>query len=179
MLDANEIAELEVILFDDQWTDEALDFFGLHGAICASVIGPRPLSTTDMFALATAQESVPDNTVPDLFVQAVDRLSQHIASTLESGEPLSLPEPEDDDPLNALENWCAGFIDAFMQQEALWLEAGEEEVAAMMVPIMALSGLFEDEEFQKLLANDEMAMQMADAIPEAVTDIYLLYHTMD
>ena len=43
---------------------------------------------------------------------------------LDMGQPLELPEPEDGDPLNALENWCAGFVDA-LENEDDWLEENE------------------------------------------------------
>ena len=51
MLSDSDIEALEDILFAEPWGDEALDFFGLHGVVCASVVGPASLSTEDIFRL--------------------------------------------------------------------------------------------------------------------------------
>ena len=40
MLSDSDIEALEDILFAEPWGDDALDFFGLHGVVCASVVGP-------------------------------------------------------------------------------------------------------------------------------------------
>ena len=58
MLSENDIVTLEEILFAAPWADDALDFFGLHGVVSASVVGPRTLTDDEVFALATGQESI-------------------------------------------------------------------------------------------------------------------------
>ena len=93
---------------------------------------------------------------------------------------LELPEPEDGDPMNALENWCAGFVDTFLEHEEAWLQAADEdEVADLMVPMLTLSGLFEDEDFQKVRNDEKLSAKMAEAIPDSLTDLYLLFHAPD
>jgi uncharacterized protein len=95
------------------------------------------------------------------------------------GQALELPEPEDGDPMNALENWCAGFVDVFLEHEDAWLEVNEKETADLLVPMLTLSGLFEDEDFQKVRNDEKLASQMSDAIPDSLTDLYLLFHAPD
>ena len=121
MLSDSDIEALEDILFAEPWGDEALDFFGLHGVVCASVVGPTSLSTEDIFRLATGAEQAPSGQVPDAFRQAVEQLGRDMAHALDMGQSLELPEPEDGDPMNALENWCAGFVDTFLENEEAWL----------------------------------------------------------
>mgnify|MGYP000107836934 FL=1 len=179
MLSDSDIEALEDILFAEPWGDEALDFFGLHGVVCASVVGPTSLSTEDIFRLATGAEQAPSGQVPDAFRQAVEQLGRDMAHALDMGQPLELPEPEDGDPMNALENWCAGFVDTFLENEEAWLEAGEEETADLLVPMLTLSGLFEDEDFQNVRNSEKLSRQMADAIPDSLTDLYLLFHAPD
>ncbi|MBL82509.1 MAG: YecA family protein [Marinobacter sp.] len=179
MLSDSDIEALEDILFAEPWGDEALDFFGLHGAVCASVVGPTSLSTEDIFRLATGAEQAPSGQVPDAFRQAVEQLGRDMAHALDMGQSLELPEPEDGDPMNALENWCAGFVDTFLENEEAWLEAGEEETADLLVPMLTLSGLFEDEDFQNVRNSEKLSRQMADAIPDSLTDLYLLFHAPD
>jgi uncharacterized protein len=42
--------------------------------------------------------------------------------------------------------------------------------------MLTLSGLFEDEDFQKVRNDEKLARQMSDAIPDSLTDLYLLFH---
>lgn len=180
MLTNADIEALEDILFADPWGDEALDFFGFHGVVCASVIGPANLEAEAIFRLATGSETLPGGQVPEIFAHCVKVLTKDMAHALDMGQPLELPEPEDGDPMNALENWCAGFVDTFLENEEAWLEAAdEEEVADLMVPMLTLSGLFEDEDFQNVRNDEKLASRMADAIPDSLTDLYLLFHAPD
>ncbi|QSP93480.1 YecA family protein [Marinobacter salinisoli] len=180
MLSNSDIEALEDILFAEPWGEDALDFFGLHGVVCASVVGPVTLSAEDTFRLATGSEHVPDNGVPETFKRCAEQLSQGMAHALDMGQSLELPEPEDGDPMNALENWCAGFVDTFLEYEEEWLEvASEEEIADLLVPMLTLSGLFEDEDFENARKSEKLSQQMADAIPDALTDLYLQFHAPD
>ncbi len=176
MLSNAEIEAVEDILFAEPWGDDALDFFGLHGVICASVVGPAALEVADVFRLATGADQPPPGGVPAVFSQAVGKLAEGMRSALDMGLPLELPEPEDGDPMNALENWCAGFVDTFLENEERWLEIHEEDTANLVVPMMTLSGLFDDEDFQKVRESEKLSKQMADAIPDSLTDLYLLFH---
>lgn len=180
MLSNSDIEALEDILFAEPWGDEALDFFGFHGVVCASVVGPVDLSAEDIFRLATGSDQLPGGQVPDIFSHCVAQLSRDMAHALDMGQPLELPEPEDGDPMNALENWCAGFVDTFLENEEQWLQAGgEDETADLLVPMLTLSSLFDDEDFQKVRNSETLSRQMADAIPDSLTDLYLLYHAPD
>jgi uncharacterized protein len=180
MLSDSDIEALEDILFAEPWGDDALDFFGLHGVVCAGVVGPVELGVEDIFRLATGTESAPQGGVPEAFTRCVGQLAKAMAHSLDMGQALELPEPEDGDPMNALENWCAGFVDTFLEHEENWLESSsEEETADLMLPMLTLSGLFEDEDFQRVRDSEKLSRQMADAIPDALTDLYLLFHAPD
>src|SRR5690554_2175793 len=125
MLTNSDIEALEDILFADPWGDDALDFFGLHEMVCASVVGPVSLEVEDIFRLATGVDALPDAGVPEIFAHCVNELAREMAHLLDMGQSLELPEPEDGDPMNALENWCAGFVDTFLEHEESWLRSEE------------------------------------------------------
>lgn len=177
MLSPNEILELEDILFAEQWADEAFDFFGLHGLVCASVVGPRQFEPRVLFALATGQDLGSAESPPETFITLCKKLERSLRSTLEQGETVELPEPEEGDPESALENWSAGFVDGFLLAEDEWLEENEEDVASLLVPMMTLSSLFEDEDFQQAREDEEISQQLAERIPDSLSDLYLLFHT--
>ncbi|WP_148863181.1 YecA/YgfB family protein [Marinobacter fonticola] len=176
MLSPQEIEAVEDILFAEPWGDDALDFFGLHGVVSASVVGPHELDSKAVFLIATGLDEVPGGDVPKAFDHAVHKMGEAMTASLDRGETLELPEPEDGDPMNALENWCAGFVDTFLQHEDEWLEVDEKETADLLVPMLALSGLFEDEDFDRVRNSETLSQEMADAIPDSLTDLYLLFH---
>lgn len=176
MLSDSDIDTLEAILFAEPWAEDAMDFFGLHGAVSAAVVGPVELDEEALFALATGQDPGDFIEVPEGFSRATANLIKSMRKTLDLGENFELPEPEDGDPQNALENWCAGFIDAFLLHEDQWLNADEEQVAALLVPMMTLSGLFDDEDFRNAREDRRVSAQLAEAIPDSLTDLYLLFH---
>lgn len=98
MLADSDIEALEDILFAEPWGDDALDFFGLHGVVCASVVGPVELDSLQIFRLATGSDSVSGDQVPEIFRRCVAALSETMSHSLDMGQALELPEPEDGDP---------------------------------------------------------------------------------
>lgn len=177
MLTPEEILELEEVLFADAWAEDALDFFGLHGLVCANAVGPQRLPTATLFTLATGQDEGGKTSAPEVFTRLCDKLFRSVRSTLEQGETLELPEPEDGDPDNALQNWCAGFVEAFLYNEDAWLETKEETVAELLVPIMTLSDFFDDADFQAAREDETLSQELAEHIPDTLTDLYLLFHS--
>lgn len=179
MLTDQDVETLEAILFAPDQGDEALDVFGLHGVITATVVGPVDVSVARIHAIATGQpDDEPTAEVPSGFGTLVERLAAGIRQELEQGQSLELPEPEDDEAAEeALENWCAGFTDTFLLDEDQWLGEEEEAVGQMMTPILTLSNLFDDEAFQQARKDPKRLSAYADAIPELLTDLYLHYHS--
>ena len=70
--------------------------------------------------------------------------------------------------------YCAGTIINILKE--VLLKVDEKEAADLLVPMLTLSGLFEDEDFQKVRDDEKLARQMSDAIPESLTALYLLFH---
>lgn len=185
MMDANQqtvlseqdIEALESVLFDERWPEGAMDFFGFHGAVCAAAIGPVTVPDQTLFAIVTAQDPSHAGAPPSSFTQTAVHLARQVRQVLEQGESLQLPEPEEGSVSDALENWCAGFVDTFLMNEDEWLERDEALVAELLVPIMTLSNLFDDEDFQKVRKDEKLSDQMADRLPDSLTDLYLLFHS--
>ena len=60
--------------------------------------------------------------------------------------------------------------------ESAWFEGDEEGAATLLLPFMALSGLFDDEPDMAELSDDPIrAERLVRQLPELVLDLYLHY----
>ena len=73
--------------------------------------------------------------------------------------------------------WCVGFMEGFFYQEETWFGKGEDIAAELLLPIMALSGLFDSDEFQEIRRNEKILSQFEEIMPEQLVDIFLFYHS--
>ena len=75
--------------------------------------------------------------------------------------------------------WAIGFVDAMYADEAVdWFDDPdtEEDVAMLTLPMIVLSGIDEDMDEMR---NDETMAQMANALEDNITELFLLFHTDD
>lgn len=172
-----EIDELESILFNEEWADETLDYFGLHGAVSASVVGPKPLSQSQLIDLLFADAGNKLSEQHQQYVlECILKIEQTLLNHLHEGTPIQLPHEQEEAFEQCLESWCAGFMEAFFLNEKVWFQKDEEVAAELLLPYMALSGLFDHEEFAQIHSNDRLMSQFESIAPEQLTDIYLYYH---
>jgi uncharacterized protein len=65
-------------------------------------------------------------------------------------------------------------------REAAWFEDAEDEVSELLLPIMAVSGLFDDQpEFSDIARDRNMVDDMVEQIPELLTALFLLCNAPD
>ncbi len=177
-LSEQDIDQLESILFDDAWADDTLDYFGLHGAVCASVTGPKKLSDDQLLELVFADAVETLNSDQRKYIlQCATQIREEIVQHLHEGTPINLPHEQEEAFEDCLESWCAGFMEGFFVNEKAWFHKSEEVAAELLLPYMALSGLFDNEEFAQIHANDKLMSQFESLAPEQLTDIYLYYHS--
>jgi uncharacterized protein len=178
-LSEQDIEKLEELLFSEDIEEEALDYFGLHGLVCAAIFGPISIKIETI-------QTIVFGTLPTQFNQGqlshfnrcVELISHELLEELNLGEELSLPFYEEDEHYEAcLESWCTGFMEGFFFHEKSWFGKGEDVAAELLLPIMALSGLFDSNEFQEIIKNDKLMSQFEEIIPEQLVDIFLFYHS--
>lgn len=155
-----------------------LDPIAAHGFLTATVVG-KPLSNwiSAFFEGADAQ-------VPDEVKEALKAWQQELIDTLKSEQPIELPfdaseEAEDFSEDGDLAAWAIGFVDAMYSDENVdWFDdaATEEDVAMLTLPMVLLSGI--DEEMDEM-RDDETLAQMANALEDNITELFLLFHTDD
>ncbi len=178
-LSSAEISKLEDILFDERFVEDALDYFGIHGMLSALAVGPVELSSDEWVSQAFGQPVAADSLADYALVKSyLERTFRHIRAALNGEEQVELPAETYEDR-DALTNWCAGFVEAFMAHEAEWFADRQDLVAELLLPIMAVSDLFDDEDFTQIKANPKLMEQLSEQIPEVLTDLYLLFHAQD
>lgn len=155
-----------------------LDPIAAHGFLTATVVGkPLPNWLSAFFEGADAQ-------VPSEVKAALQAWRQELIDTLKAEEPIELPfdaseEAEDFSEDGDLAAWAIGFVDAMYSDENVdWFddENTEEDVAMLTLPMVLLSGI--DEEMDDM-RDDETLAQMANALEDNITELFLLFHTDD
>lgn len=155
-----------------------LDPIAAHGFLTATVVGkPLPNWLSAFFEGGEAQ-------VSDEVKDALKAWQQELYHTLKAEEPIELPfdaseEAEDFSEEGDLAAWAIGFVDAMYSDENVdWFddESTEEDVAELTLPMVLLSGI--DPEMDDL-RDEEMLAQMANALEDNTTELFLLFHTDD
>lgn len=171
------IDQLEDLLFCEELNEDTLDYFGLHGLACASVVGPVKLSTEELANICISGD-LPENQTENLthLHESIEFIVEELEQALVEGTPHHLPFEEEDELYeDALQSWCAGFVEGLLAHEAEWFEADEEVAAELVLPYMALSGLFDNEEFAPILNNSKLMTQLETVVGEQLTDVFLYY----
>jgi len=178
-LSEKDIVKLEELLFSEELEEEALDYFGLHGLVCAATVGPVSIKLDVIQKIVFGENSTQfDPSQLDYFNHCVELITQDLVEELNQGDEISLPYFDEETHYDAcLESWCIGFMEGFFFHEKSWFGKGEDIAAELLLPIMALSGLFDSDEFQEILKNDKLICQFEEIIPEQLVDIYLFYHS--
>ncbi len=174
-----DIDTLEDILFEDEFAEDALDYFGVHGLVCALVVGPVEISNDEFTKLVfhTHQGISPEQL--ETAGKVISKLRNGIFTELSSGTTLELPMYEEEEEIyeEAIINWCAGFVEGFLANEPEWFERDQELVAELLLPIMSLSQLFDDEDFSEITNNQKIMDQFEEQLPELMTDLFLFFHS--
>ncbi|USZ15337.1 YecA family protein [Moraxella sp. FZFQ2102] len=155
-----------------------LDPIAAHGFLTATVVG-KPLPNW----LSAFFEGV-DAAVPSEVKTALQAWRQELIDTLKAEQPIELPfdaseEAEDFSEDGDLAAWAIGFVDAMYSDENVdWFddENTEQDVADLTLPMVVLSGI--DEELDEI-RSDEMLADMANALEDNITELFLLFHTDD
>ena len=179
MLSQKQIQILEEILFDEEQETELFDYFSLHGLVCACIVSPKEYSKSQIFSVIF--EDISANLTPEQRANSEKILStliDTITHTLLQGEQVPLPHADQEEhEEEAINHWCVGFIEGFLLDEALWFEDQAEIVAELLLPFMVLSELFDDEDFQEIKQNEILIDQFYENLSDALTDLFLFYHS--
>lgn len=178
-LSENAIDQLEELLFDESLSEDTLDYFGLHGLTTASVVGPIQLTTAEIMSICLADQTLNDmDKELEHLAACIEAIKAELLECLSEGEAIFLPFEEEDDLYDdALNSWCAGFVEGILANETEWFSKDEEVSAELLLPYMALSGLFDNEDFAPIINNKKLMQQFETVISEQLTDVYLFFNS--
>lgn len=186
VIDEDILDQLYDFLESDQVDPEALDVIGLHGFMVALAVCPEPVPTGEWLPVAfngmprfTNDDS--NEFSEDTVIGWLENMLDLTRTVLYRGQIIELPfepELEEDEVLDDSEvsAWCAGFIEAVMLREAIWFGQHEQDAAELLLPFMAISCLFPDEELDDIVADLDTTNRLAAQLPEILVDLYLLFH---
>ena len=169
---AEQLTRLQAFLDADELHDEALDYVAAHGYLTAlSICTEQPDEREWIDALFSEPPHYRSEEERAEIEATLIQLKAHIARQLASDD-----EPDDSD----LRGWCIGFMEGVFLREAAWFENAEEEVSELLLPIMVVSGLFDDQpEFSDIAADAKLVDDMVEQIPELLTALFLLCNAPD
>ncbi len=186
VIDEEILDQLYDFLESDQVDPEALDVIGLHGFMVALAVCPDPVPAGEW--LPVAFNGMPEFSPSDsgklseeTVIGWLENMLEQTRTILYRGQTIELPfipELEEDEVLDDSEvsAWCAGFIEAVMMREEIWFGQHEQDAAELLLPFMAISCLFPDEELDDIVADLDTTNRLAAQLPEILVDLYLLFH---
>ncbi|MCL6415752.1 YecA family protein [Aestuariirhabdus sp. Z084] len=172
-------AKLEQYFNSDQLPEDALELMESHGFLTALNIAPNTIPEnqwiTELFG-----GDIPDSARPEGICDALVELKDAIHRTLYSDSDLLLPcqfDSEEELFDSDLSAWCVGFAAALFLDEESWYERDEQLASELLLPVLVLSGLFteESEEFAEMASDPQLITDMAQQLPQVLTELYLLY----
>ncbi|WP_106477496.1 YecA/YgfB family protein [Phytohalomonas tamaricis] len=187
LLDDEALEALDEFLDSDRVDGEALDIFGAHGFLVALAIAPETVDSAVWIpVLFNGEPEFNDDAERDYILGTLETIRSSAVEAFEQGHlpelPFTLEFTADDE--EALEEtpiaiWCAGFMEGVFLNESSWFGTYEEHAAQLLLPFMALSGLFEEEDpdLAELIQSSQEASRLAQQLPELTLDLYLLYRT--
>ncbi|WP_341706986.1 UPF0149 family protein [Halopseudomonas sp.] len=177
----DQLQRLQAFLDADDLHDEALDYMAACGYLTALAISPEPVADEEMLAELFAETpNYESDEQQEAIISTLLELKSRIARELASDEDLELPcelSLGDEPDYSDLRSWCIGFMEGVFLREEAWFSDDEELVSELLLPVMVASGLFADQpEFAEIDKDEDMVEDMAEHIPQVLTQLFLLFH---
>ena len=182
VIDDEILDQLYDFLESDNVDPEALDVIGLHGFMVALAVCPEPVPTGEWLPVAfNGMPKFDGEFTENTVISWLETMLDQTRTVLYRGQTIELPfepELEEDEVLDDSEVsvWCAGFIEAVMLREAIWFGQHEQDAAELLLPFMAISCLFPEEELDEIVADLDTTNRLAAQLPEILVDLYLLFN---
>lgn len=183
-LTEDELTQLNDFLCSEQSGEDCLDLIGVHGLFCGLNICPLTLSWENKIELVFGDKPQWSTTeIAQKITSLLQQFDLSISRNLQEGNDIIMPfdlypDAEEKDIDSPISCWSQAFMEAVFTQEEHWFTANSEaDVAEMLLPIMLVSGLFnEEEDINSLGKEPETYAEACLQLPELVIDLYLYFH---
>ena len=158
---------------------DGLSFIATHGFLMALTVGPQsPALEVWLPALFDGQPLCADAALAATITADLQAWQKEIHAMLYHDQPVTLPcaltlkatEPTD------LNDWCVGFMEGMFLKEESWYDSDEDLIADLTLPMVVLSDLIDDPELQHIRRDARLSRELAQQIPNVLTEIYLFFH---
>lgn len=172
LLTDEQLEQLDELLTQLTTQEEDADFYVALGYLTAQALQPTASNPAHWLENLFAKPNNPAISKPliELLTLATAAAKQgfYQGGGIELPFELNLAAADDEIP-----DWCGGFMQAVFEQEEAWFANQEQAMAELLLPIMALSGLFADEEeFIEIEEDPQLIEQFAKQLPDLLLDIY-------
>lgn len=179
MSQTEQLKRLRAFLDSEELYEEALDYIAAHGYLTALSICPETVPEEEWISELFAEPPVyADQAQKDDIESALRQMKAGIERQLASDEDFMLPcelDLGDEPDESELRGWCIGFMEGVFLREDVWFASGEDEVSELLLPIMVVSGLFEEQpDFAEIAQDYDLLDSMAEQIPDVLTALFLL-----
>jgi len=167
---------------DSDANENGLDLVGTHGFLTAVTVGPAfPDLATWLNQLFDNNPISSDEALNLRIAALLAAWQKSIHATLYHEETVVLPCALVADTIESTEltDWCIGFMEAMFAQEDDWYAKDEDTVADLTLPMVVISELIEDDQIQAVRQDRKLLKELAQQIPDVVTELYLLFHAPD
>lgn len=158
---------------DGEHNEYGLDFAGTCGFLCATAVGPTWKNWLS-YLFEDQEKKVPKEIIEQIKLWLAD-----IQQSLSNEDIFEFPfDIEEADVDSSLGDWCIGFIDVMFSNEEAWFtDENENAITDLTLPMMVFSGIDdEDPQMESFRRNGQLMDDLAEEIPENLTEIYLLFH---
>lgn len=172
LLTDEQLEQLDELLETLYTDEEDADLFVTLGYLTAQALQPTATNPTNWLEqLLASSDSQP---AKDQLVELLTLATAAAKQGFYQGGGIELPfELDLASEADELADWSAGFMQAVFEQEEVWFTSQEQDMAELLLPIMALSGLFADEpEFIEIEEDPQLMDQLAKQLPDLLLDIY-------
>lgn len=178
MNEFNKFSELEEVLDGGTLGDECLTFIETHGYLAATVISPIATSDVHLITEILGIEHDDPSVLSNQTISQILVLRDHIARELLAGESLAIPlsSENEEEYVAEMEAWSAAFMEKHLLSEDAWFEIGGEDIAELLLPIVAASNLVDDPDLGSIREEETLYLSMLENIPEVVIDLYAIFH---
>jgi uncharacterized protein len=175
-LNEEQIARLESLLAPLAETSDTMRLDEVQGFFSAIASGPDSLATEDWLGDVLGQDVAFANEAEH--AEAVSLLEQFYASLAESLAAGVMPDlilySEEEGGEPDYWPWCNAYLYALDVVETAWFEKADDEgFEDLLYPIMALGGIFEEDDGDPLVSFTADEIEgFKDELPEAVQAVY-------